>query len=373
MFSKLGLTGLLQGAFFGVALDKGDVAEPKVIRDQLKFKQMTMLKMFLSAVASGTLVVAAMKYMGLYRSVEIDRVEVVAQLLGAPLLGAGMYVAGACPGTVFAQLGGGVQSAPYILAGGFSASALYALLYPWLLRTPIFTKGVFETLTLPELTGIPHWILALSMSGMVAGLLYGVEQFYPTPKAKPEGAARSISTLHRITTWSPYLSGLIVGLLEIPSIFFVNAMLGTSTAYTTLLGEGLALVWPSVKSNAFIAKSTGHPWHYWQIALNTGIVLGSFASAYLSGKRHHNQQPSLALSPYGKLTSFLGGLLLLFGARLAGGCPSGHGISGMSQLALSAFVVVPAMFAGGMLAAWLWPDLDKSAYVAQHKVEEKRE
>ena len=45
---------------------------------------------------------------------------------------------------------------------------------------------------------------------------------------------------------------------------------------------------------------------------------------------------------------------MLFGARIAGGCTSGHGISGMAQLSVGSTVAVAAMFAGGMLIAKLF-------------------
>ena len=55
--------------------------------------------------------------------------------------------------------------------------------------------------------------------------------------------------------------------------------------------------------------------------------------------------------------AFAGGFLLLFGARLAGGCTSGHIISGMTQLAVSSTIFAAAVFGGGMgmarlLKAW---------------------
>lgn len=53
------------------------------------------------------------------------------------------------------------------------------------------------------------------------------------------------------------------------------------------------------------------------------------------------------------LTAFGGGFLILFGARLAGGCTSGHIISGISQLAASSFIFAAAVFGAGMLTAKL--------------------
>jgi uncharacterized membrane protein YedE/YeeE len=51
--------------------------------------------------------------------------------------------------------------------------------------------------------------------------------------------------------------------------------------------------------------------------------------------------------------AFAGGFVMLLGARIADGCTSGHGISGMAQLALGSFIAVGAMFAGGIATALL--------------------
>ena len=51
------------------------------------------------------------------------------------------------------------------------------------------------------------------------------------------------------------------------------------------------------------------------------------------------------------LGAFGGGVLLLFGARLAGGCTSGHMISGVPQLAISSFIFAVTGFGAAILIA----------------------
>jgi uncharacterized protein len=46
--------------------------------------------------------------------------------------------------------------------------------------------------------------------------------------------------------------------------------------------------------------------------------------------------------------ALIGGVLMVFGSRMAEGCTSGHGLSGMALLQLRSFVAVPAMFTGGI-------------------------
>ena len=49
----------------------------------------------------------------------------------------------------------------------------------------------------------------------------------------------------------------------------------------------------------------------------------------------------------------VGGLLMAFGARLAGGCTSGHGISGTMQLSVGSWIAVICFFVGGIATAML--------------------
>ena len=58
--------------------------------------------------------------------------------------------------------------------------------------------------------------------------------------------------------------------------------------------------------------------------------------------------PSVAKRAVG---AFLGGIVAMIGARMADGCPSGHGLSGMMQLSVSALVAMVMFFGVGILVA----------------------
>ncbi len=47
------------------------------------------------------------------------------------------------------------------------------------------------------------------------------------------------------------------------------------------------------------------------------------------------------------------GLLVGFGARYAGGCTSGHGIVGLSNLSKESFIAIAGFFIGGLIMTWL--------------------
>ena len=105
-----------------------------------------------------------------------------------------------------------------------------------------------------------------------------------------------------------------------------------------------------------------HMWgakNWWQVAVVVGIATGAFLSMRLSGARRQSISPvwgrAMGTTTLGARapTAFLAGFVMLLGARIAGGCTSGHGISGMAQLSVGSTVAVAAMFAGGILAATL--------------------
>jgi uncharacterized membrane protein YedE/YeeE len=164
--------------------------------------------------------------------------------------------------------------------------------------------------------------------------------------------------------WSPYAAGVIIGLLQIPAILLIETALGASSSYVTAAAYIASLVDapvvdPAATRFTYFQKHLTPGKNFWQAALVGGILLGAFASALSS----HALRP--AVSPiWAKATgvgsfagralmAFAGGFILLLGARIADGCTSGHGISGMAQLSVSSTIAVAAMFAGGIVTAML--------------------
>ena len=87
------------------------------------------------------------------------------------------------------------------------------------------------------------------------------------------------------------------------------------------------------------------------------VAIGAFIAARLGGERFVETVPDTWRRRFGPsvplrmLAAFGGGLILIFGARMAGGCTSGHAISGGLQLALSSWVFTGAMFLSGIATA----------------------
>lgn len=164
----------------------------------------------------------------------------------------------------------------------------------------------------------------------------------------------------RDKAWSPYLAGVVIGLLQVPAFLLVETALSASSSYVTVGGLLASLADPGIAQIDYVAKhlsATGKNW--WQVALVVGIAIGAYGSMRLSGARRHPISPAWgrALASSTPATryavAFVGGFVMLFGARLADGCTSGHGLSGMAQLAVSSTIAVAAMFVGGIVTALL--------------------
>lgn len=148
--------------------------------------------------------------------------------------------------------------------------------------------------------------------------------------------------------WTWVQSGVALAALSIFAIL-TFAPLGVSTQYVVAVGNLLRPFVPEyVASNPYLAKNLAFGWG-WMLFL--GIPLGAFLADKLSTRGPAVVQPVEKVSRGRLQQAFWGGFLLLFGARLAGGCTSGHIISGWTQMALSSLIFGVAVFAAAIPTA----------------------
>jgi uncharacterized membrane protein YedE/YeeE len=158
--------------------------------------------------------------------------------------------------------------------------------------------------------------------------------------------------------WSPYLVGAGIGVLNILAFILSDKPIGCSTAYSRTSGMIEKIFRKSlVLDKAYYRKF--EPVVDWEVMLVAGIVIGAFLSASLSGEFRPEMVPALWRERFGPdpflriAVAFAGGVLLGLGARWAGGCTSGHGISGTTQLAASSWLAVICFFLGGVTTAMI--------------------
>ena len=170
------LIGLTMGVVFGFALEKSRVFEPGIIVGQMQLRTFIMLKVFLTAVATGAVALAVMHGVGLVTLAPKPTLY-GADIIGGLVLGAGIALAGACPGTVMAQVGVGYRDALVTLIGGIGGAIAYGYAKPTL--KPMLLSGGPGRITFADLTGVPYWMLALGLAAILVAILYGLETRRP--------------------------------------------------------------------------------------------------------------------------------------------------------------------------------------------------
>jgi hypothetical protein len=162
--------------------------------------------------------------------------------------------------------------------------------------------------------------------------------------------------------WSPYLAGVLLGLLAIASVLATTQFLGK----TSYLGASTTFVRAAgILEQTIAADHVVSNEYYtetkvcvdWQFMLVVGIVLGAFISSTMDKSFRLESVPHTWEERFGPsigkraVGAFLGGVIAMIGARLADGCPSGHGLSGMMQLSVSSFVALIMFFGVSVLVA----------------------
>jgi uncharacterized membrane protein YedE/YeeE len=169
----------------------------------------------------------------------------------------------------------------------------------------------------------------------------------PSPYPYPEPA------------WSPYVVGVLIGILVLSTLALAGKKIGASSAYSDVAGIIGRLVAPRhIASLPYYQKSK--PMIGWTFTIVLGAILGSFVAAWTGGELTGTYLQDMWVARFGAdsgllrtVVALIGGAMMAFGARMAGGCTSGHGISGTLQLAVSSWIAVTCFFIGGIAAAML--------------------
>lgn len=166
-------------------------------------------------------------------------------------------------------------------------------------------------------------------------------------------------------------NGLVLGFVFFLAVWFVKPV-GVSTQFNVLSGIVHSTINPNViikdttretgykSTNAYydrsegkLAKSIKEPFNY-DFVFVLGMPLGAYIVYFLNRKKQPSSMSDIGEVPaaceskqsfmrqYGP--SFAGGFLILFGARMADGCTSGHMMSGMMQGAVSGYIFAVAVF-----------------------------
>jgi len=158
--------------------------------------------------------------------------------------------------------------------------------------------------------------------------------------------------------WSPYIVGIGIGILVWISFILSDKAIGCSTAFARTSGmTERAVRGKKVERKEYYKKFI--PKVDWEWMLVLGVIVGAFISSFISGTFNVETVPSIWESVFGNtlllrfVIAFIGGILIGFGSRMAGGCTSGHGISGTIQMAVGSWLAFICFFIGGIATAFI--------------------
>lgn len=170
--------------------------------------------------------------------------------------------------------------------------------------------------------------------------------------------AQTADTARTGSAWSPYLAGALIGVLSMCTFYFSDRPLGASSSYAKVGGlAGMKLFPRAFAKLPYFQENP--PRIDWEVMLVLGIVPGAFVAAWTGGELTGQWIQPLWADRFGEtpwlrgVVAFAGGVLMSYGARLAGGCTSGHGISGTLQLSVGSWIALACFFMGGVPVAML--------------------
>ncbi len=167
-----------------------------------------------------------------------------------------------------------------------------------------------------------------------------VMAFYLLYKQMPASTMDMIQNFFASSaTWPFWLGGIAIGGFVLAFLFGANKLLGVSTGYM----------------DACNAVTDDKARKSWRLPFIGGMIGGGAIATMLAG----GLEPSFAMGMFDTMLSAsvavkavvftLGGVLIGFGARLAGGCTSGHSIVGVALLAPSSLIATGGFMAAGFV------------------------
>jgi hypothetical protein len=166
-------------------------------------------------------------------------------------------------------------------------------------------------------------------------------------------------TQFRKEEWSPYVAGILLGIVGVLAVLISDSLLGASGAFENLAGTIGKAVAPGLFDNMYF-NFIMPPGITWGVVLLVGVFFGGMLGAWSSRtlKMRWNDDPQwqrvLGSGVWKRaLIAFGGAIILEYGAGIAGGCTSGLAISGGMLLAPAAFIFIGGMFFSGIVTTLL--------------------
>jgi len=323
------MSALLLGFIFGVLLQSARLNRFDTISGMATLENFKVAKAIALAIGTGIILLNVEIGLGL-ASYHIKPLLLGGIVLGGLIFGSGMAILGYCPGTVMVSAGEGSLDAMVGILGGLAGGLVY-------------------TLVLPSISGL----LGPNLGSYSLFTAFGTDPFLFYSLMIPTGLifiaiAFVVHRFEKSSDRSWIVAGVGIAALNTFVFYYADRPIGASTFFPYVADN----IFGVVDNDYFkqITKSGSWEVPFMAGGLLSGVIISLLRKEFKIRMIHDNWEKYKG-NHYGKRVfwAFMGGFILIFGARMAGGCTSGHVISGGMQLAASSLLFALFVFAGLLL------------------------
>ena len=321
------VTILILGVLFGAILQYANLNKFNVISGLALREDFSVAKAIAISIGIGIILLNIEIALG-FASYHVKPFIVGGLILGGLIFGMGMAILGYCPGTLAVSFGEGSLDAFIGIIGGLFGGVFYTLSLPVI--KPVLGPN-WGAVSLQSLIGTNTIFFILIF---VIGIAFILSAFW-------------LQKIDKTKNKKWIFSGIALAILNLIvfSSSVTNRPIGASTTYP-YLGDLIS----GITNNDYFnkIKTPGN----WELIFLTGaFIAGLVISLIKKGFKpvliHENWKKYKGISDIKRIIwAFVGGFILIFGARMAGGCTSGHILSGGMQLAFSSLTFAVFVFIG---------------------------
>lgn len=328
-------TIIIFGFLFGLIMQYASLNRYDVISGMATLENLAVAKTIAMVLGVGLLLLNLEISLG-WASYHIKPLVAGGIIFGGILFGVGMAILGYCPGTLAISLGEGSLDALFGILGGLLGGLFYTVLLPYIsgiLGPDLGTISLNSSIS----NNYIFWGIAIILSVLFISLSFWMHKIEKVKDNKWLWAGIGIAILNTLVF----------------SQFGSNRPIGASTSFPYVIDKITGLT----QNDYYLVIA---PHGKWELIFLSGAFLaglsGSLIKKTFRFKMVYERWAKYKGSNNVKraLWAFVAGFLLLFGARMAGGCTSGHVISGGMQLAISSYVFAIVVFASLLITGKLF-------------------
>jgi uncharacterized membrane protein YedE/YeeE len=322
------ILSLIFGILFGLTLQYAKLNRYNTISGLAMLKDFTVAKAIAIAIGVGIILINIEIGLG-FASFHTKPFLLVGIILGGVIFGSGMAILGYCPGTLPVSLGEGSLDALLGIIGGLFGGFVYTIALPLIQKFLGPDLGNLTFINLFASGNFIYYITSFLVAILFIAIAFYLHKLEKTENLKWLYAGTALAVLNGIvflnftsdriigaSTCYPYFADSLTGTTA--NDYFAKIKVAGSWELTFLFGAFIASLVNSLRKKDF-----------------------KFVLMYDNWKKYKNDSSKSRI-----LWSLIGGFILIFGARMAGGCTSGHILSGGMQLAVSSLVFAVFAFIG---------------------------